>query len=209
LANECLPLYNALPMRDPLLKKQNVHLKLARRISSALVLSIPMAILLVDCGRVVHKHQEAGDSLLTEAKLWQIHEDILFTFLYYADGHYESGLMLHWMPDSIFIQERGRKLPQSVPAAGVVRIETITGNRIMEGITIGTLVAAGYFAIVRGDKLGTLTFGQAIAKLLVPPAIVITALGIGSSMEKRESYRVPPGFVFDYDAAKRKFERQK
>jgi hypothetical protein len=196
-------------MQDPFSEKQNLHLKLAHRISRAPVLFLLMAILLADCGIVVHKHREAGENLLTEAKLWQIHEDILFTHLYYADGHYESGLMLRWMPDSIFIQERGRKLPQSVPAADVVRIETITGNRIMEGIALGTLVAAGYFAIVRGDKLGTVTFGQAISKLLVPPAIIITALGIGSSMEKKESYLVPPGFVFDYEAAKRKFEHRK
>ena len=168
-----------------------------------------LALIFSGCSIIGRKNAPSDKGLLTESKLWQIHEEVRFTHLFYDDGRQEAGLMLRWEPDSIFIQERGQKLPKSIPSSGISHIETITGNRIMEGVALGTLVAAGYFAIVRGDRLGNLTFGDAIAKLLVPPAIIITAVGIGSSKETKDIYRVPPGFVFDYEAAKRNYARQK
>jgi len=163
-----------------------------------------MVSLTLSCASHPRKDPEAR--ILTEGKLYQINSEVRFTRFYYAD-RVESGLLVHWMPDSILIQERGKDQPRNIPSAGIVRIETITGNRIMPGIAIGTLAAAAYFAAVKGYDLGTVTFFEAVKKLLAPPAILITAIGISSSMETREIYKIPPGFKFDFDAAKESYEQ--
>lgn len=146
------------------------------------------------------KNGEVGT--LTEEKLYQINSEVRFTRFYYAD-RVESGLLLRWQADSVLIQERGQGQPRMIPADGITTIETITGNRIMPGIGIGTLLAAGYFVAVKGYELGIVTFWEAITKLLVPPAILVTAIAVGSSMETTEVYRLPPGFKFDYETYRR------
>ncbi len=186
----------------------NRHHKPCRDIKAGAVIILGMLILSssgFSCASKIRKAPESGAGTLTEEKLYQINDEVRFTRFYYADK-VESGLLLRWMPDSVLIQERGQGQPRMIPTKGITTIETVTGNRIMPGIGIGALLAAGYFAAVKGYDLGTVTFWEAVTKLLIPPAILITSIAIGSSMEKRESYKVPPGFIFDYDAVRQYHE---
>ena len=146
---------------------------------------------------------------LNEERLYRINDETRFTRFYYPDGRSESGLMLRWKPDSIYIQPRGTGLPMAIPTQGLTRIETVTGNRMLTGLAYGTLIAGGYFAAVQGWKLSNVTFGQALEKLFVPPIIILTAMGLGASKDTYEIYTVPPGFLFDYDIAKIQFQNRK
>jgi hypothetical protein len=164
---------------------------------------------LISCGGPFTGGRSDATKVLTSEQLWQINEDVLFTYFYYDDRHVESGLLLRWMPDSILIQERGEDLPRKIPSFGINRIETITGNKLFAGLSVGTLAGAAYFAAVRGDRLTGISFAAALAKLLVPPAMIITGMAIGSSMDTKDSYVVPPEFQFDYEAAKIIFQKKK
>jgi hypothetical protein len=144
---------------------------------------------------------------LSEAKLWQIHEDTRFTWFHYSNGRTESGLLLRWQPDSILIQPRGKELPITIPADSLAQIETVTGNRSLIGFAVGALLAAGYSAGVGFGTNGGITLWEAIAKFLVPPAIIVTGVVVGSSMELRESFLIPPGFKFDFEAVKKRYEK--
>ena len=140
---------------------------------------------------------------LTEDKLYEIHQDIRFTYFHYADSAVAAGLLLRWEPDSILIQGRGEAKPHMIPTKGVMLIETVTGNKIGPGLLLGTLVAGGYFALVRGWELSGVTFVAALGKLFVPPAIIVAGIALGASRETRETYYLPPGFIFDYNAVRR------
>jgi hypothetical protein len=145
------------------------------------------------------------DRFLTSEQLWKIHEDVPFTRFYYRDQRIESGLLLRWMPDSILIQERGIGNPRQIPSAGLFKIETVTGNRLFEGLGAGILAGAIYASIVRSDQLKGRSFPAALAKLLVPPALMITGMAIGSSKDKKEVYYVPSHFIYNHEEARRNF----
>jgi hypothetical protein len=157
-----------------------------------------LSLMFLSCGWPLKSDKPQVQMVLTSEKLLEIHEDVRFTRFFYDDGRFESGLMLRWMPDSIRIQERGQGSPKAIPVAGLGRIETITGNKMFEGLALGTLVGAAYFVAVGGYDLGTVTFGEAMVKLLVPPAIIISGLAIGAGREKTEAFVVPPNFLYDY-----------
>jgi hypothetical protein len=158
-----------------------------------------LTLLSLSCGGPFMGGGPQVQMVLTSEKLLEIHEDVRFTRFIYADGQIESGLLLNWMPDSIRIQERGQGSPRTIPAVGLARIETITGNRMFEGFGIGVLVGAVYFLAVGGYNLGAVTFGEAMIKLLVPPAIVITGMAVGAGRDKTETFEVPPNFLFNYE----------
>lgn len=158
------------------------------------------------CGGAGRRDAPKTVYILTSEQLTEIHQDIRFTYFYYPDTML-SGLMLNWQPDSILIQPRNADLPVKIPTLGLSKIEIVIGNRSMEGIAVGSLLAAGYFVAVKGYDLGTVTFGEGLAKLLVPPAIIVTAIGVGSSMEKRETYLLPPGFLYSYEQSKHPVRR--
>jgi hypothetical protein len=172
-------------------------------------LLILLPILILSCASHVRRDINAPLVDITESRLYQIHQEVRFTRFYYADGKMESGLMLNWMPDSITIQERGKDFPSRIPTQGLIRIETVTGNRLFAGMGLGVLGAAAYFAAVQGWKLSSVSFLEGAAKLLVPSAIIIVGIGYGASRETKEIYRVPPGFKFDYVAAKMKYQKVK
>ncbi len=161
------------------------------------------ALLLVSCGAKVKRVQPLQKRFLTEDKLYEIHQDVRFTYFHYADSSIAAGLLLRWEPDSILIQGRGDIKPHMIPTDGVELIETVTGNKIGRGLVLGSLVAGGYFALVRGWELSGVTFITALGKLLVPPAIIVAGIALGSSRETRETYYLPPGFIFDYNALRR------
>jgi hypothetical protein len=167
------------------------------------ILGVLAMLLITSCGSHVRRGESSSDKILTEDKLWEIHQDVRFTTFHYADSAAASGLLLRWEPDSILIQGRGEPIPRQITTVGLVRIETVTGNKIGLGIGLGSLAAAAYFALVRGWEFNNITFLSALGKLLVPPAIIVTAIAIGSSRETKEIYNLPPGFIFDYDAVKR------
>jgi hypothetical protein len=167
-------------------------------------LYIALAILIAtSCASHVRHDQPNDRQILTENILWQTHQDVRFTYFHYADSNFVSGLLLRWEPDSILIQKRGEAKPTMIPTTGITYIETVTGNRFGGGFVIGTLVAGGYFALVRGWELSNITFVSALGKLLVTPAILITGITVGSSMEIRKTYYLPPNFIFDYESVKR------
>jgi hypothetical protein len=160
-----------------------------------------MAILLFGCASHMRKETTAL-KIVTERQLLEINNENLFTRFYYSDGKTFSGLMLRWIPDSVYIQPRGAGSPLSISTAGLTKIETVTGNKIFTGLAIGTLVAGAYFIAVKGYDLKQVTFFEGLAKLLVPPAMILTAMGIGASKDTYESYLIPPNFKFDYDVSK-------
>ncbi len=168
-----------------------------------ILLTILSILLLISCGAKVKRSQPLEKSFLTENKLYEIHQDVRFTYFHYADSSVAAGLLLRWEPDSILIQGRGDLKPHMIPTDGVELIETVTGNKIGQGLLLGSLVAGGYFALVRGWELNGVTFVSALGKLLVPPAIIVAGIALGSSRETRETYYLPPGFIFDYNAVKR------
>ncbi len=175
----------------------------AARSRIAPCLPLILLLVLISCGWPLRSDRPAVQMVLTTEKLLEIHDDVRFTRFFYSDGLVESGLMLHWMPDSIRIQERGQPSLKLIPAAGLDRIETVARNRMLEGFGIGTLVAGAYFLVIRGYELGAVTFGEAIAKLLVPPSIIITGMAIGAGRDKIEIFVVPPKFQFDYEQARK------
>jgi hypothetical protein len=160
-----------------------------------------MAIFLVGCASHVRKVTVAP-KILTERQLLEINNENRFTRFYYSDGKTISGIMLRWIPDSVYIQPRGTGLPLPIPTTGLAKIETVTGNKMFIGLAIGTLVAGAYFIAIKGYDLNQVTFLEGLAKLLVPPAAILTAMGIGASRDTYESYLIPPNFKFDYDASK-------
>lgn len=164
---------------------------------------IASALLALACASHVRKERAVIIKDLTAGKLLQIHQEVRFTSFYYADGKTESGLLLHWEPDSIVIQKRGEEQVRKIPTSGIEKIETVTGNHLFEGLSLGVLAAGGYFAAVQGWKLSSVSFLEGMVKLLVPPAIIVAGLAYGAARETKESYRVPPGFQFDYKTAKR------
>jgi hypothetical protein len=170
----------------------------------ALVIGLA-ALALMSCGWPFRGGEPGIQRVLTTETLVEIHRDIRFTRFSYGDGRIESGLMLNWMPDSIRIQRRGEGEPAIIPTSGLARIETVTGNRMFEGLMLGGLTGAAYFLAVGGHDLGEASFGEALVKVLVPPAMVIAAMGFGAASEKAETYMVPPDFVFDYENARRTF----
>jgi len=170
--------------------------------------SIPFifsSIIFFSCSGPLKTDKPRLQMILTSRKLLEIQNDVRFTRFYYNDGRLESGLMLRWMPDSIRIQERGQGLPRAIPVAGINKIETITGYRTFEGFALGTLIGAVYFAAVGGYDLGSVTFGEALIKLVVPPAIIVTGMVFGASREKIETFIVPPDFLFDNEEAVKKY----
>ena len=158
-------------------------------------------IFLVGCASHVRKDTVAP-KMLTEKQLLEINNENLFTRFYYSDGKAFSGIMLRWIPDSVYIQPRGTALPLPIPAAGLAKIETLTGNKTFAGMAIGTIVAGAYFIAIKGYDLKQVTFLEGLAKLLVPPAVILTAMGIGASKDTYETYFIPPNFKFDYDVSK-------
>ncbi|HBC47676.1 MAG TPA: hypothetical protein DEO84_11770 [candidate division Zixibacteria bacterium] len=167
-------------------------------------LYLSLAILIAcSCASHVRRDQPNERQILTENILWRTHQDVRFTYFHYTDSNLVSGLLLRWEPDSILIQKRGEAKPSMIPTAGITYIETVTGNRFGEGFIVGTLVAGGYFALVRGWELSNITFVSALGKLLVTPAILITGITIGSSREIKKAYYLPPNFIFDYESVKR------
>ncbi|OGC96659.1 MAG: hypothetical protein A2W25_08640 [candidate division Zixibacteria bacterium RBG_16_53_22] len=172
----------------------------SRENSSVVRAAIILASLIfLTCGWPLRNDKPPAAKILTSDKLMEIHKDVRFTRFYYDDGLIKSGLLLRWMTDSILIQERGQGSPTAIPAAGIGRLETITGNEMLEGLVIGSLVGAAYFVAVGGYDLGTVTFGEAMVKLLVTPAIIITGMAIGAGRDKTETFIVPPDFRFDYE----------
>jgi hypothetical protein len=166
--------------------------------------NIAIAILLFGaCASHIRRDVPIEKRFLTEDRLWEINQDVRYTYFHYADSSIVSGLMLHWEPDSILIQMRGETKPRLITTDGLVRIDAVTGNKIGRGVTLGTAAAGLYFILVRGWEFNNVSFLNALGKLLVPPAIIITAIGIGSSKETKETYYLPPGFIFDYEAVKR------
>jgi hypothetical protein len=140
--------------------------------------------------------------VLTSQVLTLIHEEVRFTNFIYDGQRIESGLLLSWMPDSILIQQRGIDRPKKISTSGLTRIETTVGNKMPEGLAVGTLAAAAYFLAIGGHNLSDVTFGEALAKLLVPPAMIIAGMAVGSTLDKRESYIVPVGFEYNHELAK-------
>jgi hypothetical protein len=178
-------------------------MNLIKNFSCRAVYILSTVLILCSCASHVRREQPRPMQILTEDKLYQIHQDIRFTYFHYADSAIVSGLLLRWEPDSILIQKRGEAKPTQIPVSGITYIETVTGNRTGEGLAIGTLLAGGYFALVRGWELNNITFASALGKLLVPPIILIAGIAIGSSKEIKEVYYLPPGFIFNYESAKR------
>jgi len=160
-------------------------------------------LLAVACASHIRNEKAAATGDLTETKLVQIHREVRFTRFYYGDGKIESGLMLHWEPDSVLIQKRGEGQLRRIPTSGIEKIETVTGNHLFEGLSLGVLAAGGYFAAVQGWKLSNVSFLNGMVKLLVPPAIIVAGIAFGAAKETKEIYRVPPGFIFDYEAEKK------
>jgi len=184
-------------------KSANVGIARPLLMRAVLLLS---SLIFISCGWPLRNDRPPAPELLTSEKLIEIHKDVRFTRFYYDDGLIESGLLLRWTPDSILIQERGQGSPIAIPVAGIGRLETITGNEMLEGLVIGTLVGAAYFVAVGGYDLGAVTFGEAMAKLLVPPAIIITGMAIGAGRDKKEVFIVPPDFRFDYEEARATYQ---
>ncbi len=165
---------------------------------------IAIAILLLgSCASHVRREMPIEKGYLTEDILYEINQDVRYTYFHYADSSIASGLMLRWEPDSILIQGRGEIKPRMITTDGLVYIDAVSGNKIGPGILLGTAAAGLYFALVRGWEINNVTFLSALGKLLVPPAIIVTAIGIGSSKETKETYYLSPGFIFDYEAVKR------
>lgn len=167
-----------------------------------------LTILSLSCASHVRKETVAL-KILTERQLLEINNENRFTRFYYSDGKTFSGLMLRWIPDSVYIQPRGTALPLPIPTIGLAKIETVTGNKIFTGLAIGAIVAGAYFLAVKGYNLTQVTFLEGLEKLLVPPAVILTAMGIGASRDTYESYLIPPNFKFDYDISKARLQLDK
>ena len=178
------------------------------RIAGYLLVASVLAILFIGCASHVRK-ESVPVKILTEKQLVTINDENRFTKFYYSDGKILSGIMLRWTPDSVHIQPRGAISPIAIPTDGLAKIETITGNKMFTGLTIGSAVAAAYFIVVKGYSLRNVTFFEGISKLLVPPAIILTAMGIGASKNTLETYLIPIDFKFDYDISKSRFQTRK
>ena len=160
-----------------------------------------LALSVFSCSTVARKGESESNLELSEKQLWQIHKDIRYTIFIYEDGGRKEGLLLRWKPDSILVQPRGADLPMKIPTAGISAIKIEIGNRIWKSLAIGTIVAGAYAGVIRSWDFTDVSTGLAVAKLLGPPAILIISTAIGSGMNKYEEYRIPKGFIFDFDKA--------
>ena len=180
-----------------------------RAILRTLMLTSLAATICFSCGATAKKERPALNSaILTEQHLLEINDDTRFITFFYGNSKTEAGILLRWKPDSILIQSRGQGMPHYIPSYGITQIEVVTGNKSMNGLAWGTLVAAAYAGAVRIDKINGITFLSAVGKLLVPPAILVAGVAIGASRETKELYNVPPDFIFDYDLSKRQIIRK-
>ena len=160
-----------------------------------------LVLLTSGCSTVVRRGDDKPREVLTERQLWRIHRDIHYTYFEYKDGQVREGILLKWMPDSILVQPRGKNKPVRIPTEGIKSIRIEVGNRIWEGLAIGSGMAGIYIALAKSYDLNDISLGQAIWKLFVPPAILVSSIAIGSGMDKHKEYIVPEGFRFDYDEA--------
>lgn len=157
------------------------------------------ALFILSCSSPVKKEFSVTTGELTERELWRFHRDIRYTYFYYDDGSISEGLLLRWKPDSILVQPRGADLPINVPTKGIIALRVETGNKVWRAFTIGAIVALAYAGAMKSYDLIDVSTGSAFAKLFGPPAILAGSIAIGSGMYTYEDYRLPDGFVFDFD----------
>jgi hypothetical protein len=162
--------------------------------------------LLSACSTVARKGGSDSREILTERRLWEIHKDISYTYFEYEDGQYRQGLLLNWKPDSILVQPRGEGKPVRIPTEGLRSIRIEVGNRIWEGLAVGSGIAGIYFGLAKSYELSNVSLGEAVWKLFVPPLIVVSSIVVGSGIDKHEEFIVPEDFEFDYDKAKSLYE---
>ncbi len=110
---------------------------------------------------------------LTQSILWDIHQNIRYTYFYYADGSTASGLMLRWQGDSVLVQPRGEDKARKISTSGVSKIKVVLGNRAFESMAIGIAAATGYWLAVEGWQLKGLSIWSSISKIFVPFGIVV------------------------------------
>ncbi|MEE9553398.1 MAG: hypothetical protein V3W18_03785 [candidate division Zixibacteria bacterium] len=165
-----------------------------------------IALICLSCSSPVKKELSESAGELTERELWRFHRDIRYTYFYYEDGEKKEGLLLRWKPDSILVQPRGVDLPWNIPAAGIKAIRLEMGNRVWSAFTIGTIAALVYIGVIKSYDLTDVSTGDAFAKLAGPPAILAGAMAIGSGKYTYDDYRLPDGFVFDFDKVNSLYE---
>jgi len=154
---------------------------------------------ILSCSTVIRRDLSVNRGEITEKELWQIHKDVRYTKFIYGDSVVNEGLLLRWMPDSILVQPRKQSTPVWISAQGVSAIQVEIGNRMPEWIAISVLAAGAYVAALKSWELTSASMGEGVAKLLGPPVIVFSAMGIGSSINKYQEYKIPQGFKFNYD----------
>ncbi len=157
------------------------------------------ALFILSCSSPVKKDLSVTAGELTERELWRFHRDVRYTYFYYDDGSISKGLLLRWKPDSVLIQPRGANLPINIPAKGIIALKVETGNRVWKAFPIGAAAALVYAVAIKSYDLIDVSTGMAFAKLFGPPAILAGSIAIGSGMYTYEDYRLPDGFLFDFD----------
>ncbi len=164
------------------------------------------ALLILSCSSPIKKELSVTAGELTERELWRFHRDIRYTYFYYDDGAISEGLLLRWKPDSILVQPRGVDLPINIPANRIKALRVETGNKVWRAFTVGMLAALAYAGAMKSYDLIDVSTGDAFAKLFGPPAILAGSIAVGSGMYTYEDYRLPDGFVFDFDKVNSLYE---
>ena len=161
-------------------------------------------VILVSCSATVKK--DYVDSLeLDDTTLRQMHTDVRYTYFYYKDGSVEDGLLLNWDIDSIKVKTSGEEQPKYIPSKNIDRLEIVTGNKMFKYLAWAAPLGLGAYLIADPPSMLGGNDEPSLAVLITPMA-VISAMFYGGSKEKRQEYRVPVDFIFDYKKEKRFFD---
>lgn len=160
----------------------------------------------VSCSTVIRRDLSENNGEITVRELWNLHRDVRYTKFIYSDSTVKEGLLLRWKPDSIMVQPRKRSSPVWIPSEGITAIQIETGNRMPEWVAGSVLAAGVYVVFLKSWELTSASQTEGVAKLLGPPLIVFSAMGIGSGINKYQEYKIPAGFKFDFDKENQFFE---